>query len=389
MSAAPTRRRLPITPAGWALVALIVVSEAAGAWLGYEQLQVVAAAGLVTLVGAAAAVLWRPRVAVSRAFHPSTVVAGEPAVAVLEVTNQARWRSPPVAVFDRLGDQETLLSVRSMAAGQTVRLHYPLPTDRRARLTLGPLVIVRNDPLGLLEARQDREATDVLWVHPRTWPIHPLPAGVVVDLEGPVSDTAQAGSVTFASLREYVPGDDRRLIHWRSSARTGTLLVRHHVDTNEPRATIVLDARRAMWTELSFEDGVELCASVAAALTAVGLTAELRIVGEVPARMRELGALTLADRLSAVDPSDDGRPSSLLRAVEAGPGGGALVVVSGTLEHDVETRLSTQRRRHSPVVVCRVQPGRDTGWRIRSGVVIVRGPTAKAVAAAWNRMVVS
>ena len=45
----------------------------------------------------------------------------------------------------------------------------------------------------------------------------------------------------FVSLREYVPGDDPRLIHWPTTARVGTLMIREHVELRRPEFTVVLD----------------------------------------------------------------------------------------------------------------------------------------------------
>lgn len=379
-------RGLPLTSEGGSVLGVIVVCYVAGVALGYTQLMIVAAGGLIVLVVAVGFVLWRPRVRVARTFEPAAVTVGQPAVALLEVTNRSRWPSPPIKVVDRVATADVDLAVRSVGGGGSALVRYQLPTQRRGRLVLGPLRVVRSDPFGLLVARQDHGETDVLWVHPRTWPLSTLPASVVVDLEGPVSDIAPTGSVTFSSLREYVPGDDRRLIHWRSSARLGTLVVRHHVDTNEPRATIVLDARARLWSDDTFEAGIEVAASVARSLTGNGHRVVLRIVGEEPGWARRIGARTVADRLAAVDRAERSDPSSLLAAVEAGPEGGALVVVSGRLENPVQARLAAQTHRFAPVVVCLLEAGRSAGWRKRSGLTVVQGATAPAVAEAWNRM---
>ena len=50
----------------------------------------------------------------------------------------------------------------------------------------------------------------------------------------PPGSIRHCGSMAFSSLREYAPGDDPRQIHWRTTARLGRLVVREHVDTNEP-----------------------------------------------------------------------------------------------------------------------------------------------------------
>jgi hypothetical protein len=47
--------------------------------------------------------------------------------------------------------------------------------------------------------------------------------------------------LAFHALREYQPGDDRRYIHWRSSAKAGKLLVRQFLDTRRSHVTIIVD----------------------------------------------------------------------------------------------------------------------------------------------------
>ena len=54
-----------------------------------------------------------------------------------------------------------------------------------------------------------------------------------------------ASDLSFHTLREYVPGDDRRFIHWKSSARNGTLQVREFVQTHRSLVAVVLSGSRA------------------------------------------------------------------------------------------------------------------------------------------------
>ena len=67
--------------------------------------------------------------------------------------------------------------------------------------------------------------TDVLeiFVHPITVPLEPLGAGLLRDLEGTTTNDLSTSDLAFHALRDYQPGDDRRYIHWRSSAKAWTL----------------------------------------------------------------------------------------------------------------------------------------------------------------------
>jgi uncharacterized protein (DUF58 family) len=220
--------------------------------------------------------------------------------------------------------------------------------------------------------------------------MRPLPVGRVPDFEGRRTDAARSGTVTFSSLREYVPGDDPRRIHWRTTARTGTLIVREHIDTTEPTTTVVLDTRAAAMDPEAFEHAVQAAASVAEATTRAGRPARVVILGEDPARLARLGAVSTLDRLAAAQRTPDGDPVRLMEAVQRTPAGGALVVVTGPPEPALASRLAGQRRRFTPVAVLAVL-GADHGGEPptyrRPGMVQVAARTGAQAAQAWDQMV--
>src|SRR5207253_1085808 len=67
-------------------------------------------------------------------------------------------------------------------------------------------------------------------------------------------------------LREYEVGDDLRRVHWRSTARTGELMLRQDEMPWESRSTILLDTRPSTHQGESFERAVEIAASLATAM---------------------------------------------------------------------------------------------------------------------------
>ena len=65
-----------------------------------------------------------------------------------------------------------------------------------------------------------------LYVHPRTVAVPSTSAGLVRDLEGNASRRLVDADMSFHAIRAYAPGDSRRQIHWKSTAKTGQLMVR-------------------------------------------------------------------------------------------------------------------------------------------------------------------
>jgi uncharacterized protein (DUF58 family) len=402
-------RRPPVTGTGAGLAVLAVCCYAAGAALGYPVLVAFAAGAAAMLAAGGCTVLIRPVVHLTRQVTPERTTVGEPALGRIRVRNTTRWPSVSFTAVDRVGPETVTLDVGRVPAGGLRAIHYQLPAPKRGRITLGPLTVARHDPLGLFRRERRLTTDDVLWVHPRVHPLRPLPVGVVLDYEGRSDLHARLGTVTFSALREYVPGDDPRQIHWRSTARLGTLVVREHVDTTEPTTTVVLETNSRVYDRDSFEEAVEVAASVVRAVEDIGRPVALHIIGEQPYEARKSGVGSVLDRLALAERDPDADAMRLLGVVDRSPAGGALVVITGQAEPAVLTLLADQRRRFRPVVVISLldalspfddvgpdvgsdagqDAGRDVGagLRRRPGMVVLTARSAAEAAVGWNRMV--
>ncbi|MBK8868484.1 MAG: DUF58 domain-containing protein [Actinomycetales bacterium] len=116
-----------------------------------------------------------------------------------------------------------------------------MPTHRRGVIPVGPARTVQGDPFGLVRRTVLWTEVTELFVHPRTVALDSLGAGLLRDLEGSVTEDQSMSDLAFHALRDYQPGDDRRYIHWRSSAKAGRLLVRQFLDTRRSHVCVVVD----------------------------------------------------------------------------------------------------------------------------------------------------
>lgn len=308
-----------------------VAAYAAAVLLHYPELGVLAASGLLTLVLGVAWVLRRPNVRIERTIEPARVARGEVALGLLTVANPGHLAVSPTVAEERCGTTTVGVAIPRLAPGAVSRSTYRLPTARRAVLDVGPLVVARQDPFGCWRTSQRLGTTERLWVHPIVHPLGSLLAGRTRSLDGPDRDLLPHGSITFHALREYVPGDDLRHIHWRSSARVGTLMVREHVDTSLPRATLLFDVASDSYTESGFEQAVEVTASLAAAVC--GERLPLRLVttaGEAVDGSGRVGdGQAMLDVLAGVVRDADASLGALATRMAGERRGDVLLVVTG------------------------------------------------------------
>lgn len=345
-----------LTRNGWTFGAVALATLLAGVAFDYSELVAVGAAFLACLL---LAIVWlgrRPHIEVTRELVPSRVSEGDGAAGVLTIVNAGARRSPPVLAIEAFAGGSVAVPIPGLAAGATHVVGYRLPADRRGCYAVGPLAIGHSDPLRLVTTSQTFGATATLWVHPRVDRVAPIPTGRSQDLEGPTSSGAPRGGIAFHSLREYEAGDDLRMIHWRSSARTGTLMVKHTVITNEPRLLLVLDTSKASYERDSFEDAVRVIASLMVAGIEKRFPTELRTTGGISASIDPTGAGKgdALDKLAAVQVGDDLGLEALPNFAARREQGVAMGIVTGQPHQDKALVVGQVRSRFDLVTMIQV-----------------------------------
>ncbi|GIH21399.1 DUF58 domain-containing protein [Rugosimonospora africana] len=263
-----------ITSRGIGLLITGVLLLVGGIVFGYPELAAIGVAAALAVGMSLAAGLLRPRLEVGRAIEPDRVMRGEECRVTLEVSNARPWGSLTVVGEDYCGPRPVPIPLVRLRPGRKTTVSYRVPTERRGVVQLGPLRVGRRDPFGLARVQRPFGETGQVWVYPYVHPIAGVPSGSSRNLDG-LAERVPHGSSTFDSLREYVPGDDLRHVHWRTSARIGELMVRERVDTSRPRIVVLLDDRTAVHHGDTFEDACEAAASVVAAATRADLSVHL------------------------------------------------------------------------------------------------------------------
>lgn len=382
-----------MTRAGLAALVAGLAALALGLWLQWIAFDVLGV-GLLVVVMLAVFVVLRPSaLSIDRAIQPARVPKGSPAIAVLTFANRGRRTIGVTVANQPFGDVRVRTVIPKLRRGERGLRTYRLPTRKRGIFDVGPIEVTRRDSFELFRTSRRYGDVERIWVYPRILNFRRLPAGQTRHLEGPSSDTSPQGSITFHRLRDYVMGDDLRLVHWRSSARTGKLVVKHNVDTSQPFSVVVLDQRPSRYTAESFESAVDVAASVLVTSAASKAPVELRLTdGTVIGGPRLRDVTPLLDHLTGVESNPDGELRTQLLALRRARGGTSLVVVTGVLDLDDLPYLATLRRRFDRLVLVSLdteQPGGAHNPVHATGVRVIVADDADRACALWNVQVVT
>ncbi|MFI6231150.1 DUF58 domain-containing protein [Micromonospora echinospora] len=371
-----------ITARGVGLLVATVALLAAGFAFAYPELTVLGAAAGTAVGYALVVAARRPRLTVTRHADPDRVARGEPARMSVTVRNAGRLRAASLVAEDRCGGRTVPVPLLRLRPGRDTTVTYDVPTTRRGVVPIGPLRVIRRDPLGLVALSRSYGDTVPVWVHPRVHPLTAVPTGAGRSLDGRV-DGVPHGSITFDSLREYVVGDELRRVHWRTSARVGELMVRENVDTSLPRIVVLLDNRveahpeRADGTAESFESGCEAAASVVAAAIRDDLLVTLLTV--VPDDDPEAHPL---DRLTSVGLATGSLPDATTRLRQQ-RAGDTLVFLTGPGGRAGLGHVGALRGAYPSVVVA-VFGAADATPADGAGLVVIDAVDGAAFAAEWD-----
>ncbi|GAA2968761.1 DUF58 domain-containing protein [Actinokineospora diospyrosa] len=323
-----------VTPMGWVVAVCSVLSWIAGGVLGWTELVVAGVAGLLVFLACLSWAIGRNLLAVRFTLDKERVVRGRPATCVVEVAGQrAGARLLAMELELSVDDEVHVVEVPGLVAGQVHSEFFPIPTEQRGVITVGPAVTVRGDPLGVLRRTVEWGGTRELFVHPVTVALGPLGAGMLRDLEGYTTTDLSTSDLAFHTLREFAPGDDRRHIHWRSSAKLassgsdGKFLVRQYLDTRRARLVIAVDGDRAAYaSDDDFENAISVAGSLALRAVEDDIDLTLFAGGQV---VHDAVAQSALDGLARVKPITMGLDDLTTRAAQLAPDATVVVVVAG------------------------------------------------------------
>ncbi|MDT0309168.1 DUF58 domain-containing protein [Streptomyces sp. DSM 44917] len=259
----------------------------------------------------------RSRVTAARRLAPDRIEPGAEARVHLRLENVARVPSGMLLLQDRvpyvLGPRPRFVLDRVEPGGRR-EVTYRIRSDVRGRYPVGPLQLRLADPFGMVELSRSFHDVDVMTVLPRTEPLPgvPLPGSAHGQGDGRRRKPAVAGDDDVIP-RDYRHGDDLRRVHWRATARRGTLMVRREEQPRRARCTVLLDTRRTGYAlggpYSPFERAVSGAASAVAHLSARGYAVRLLseagplAPGAEAAAGDSSAAMPMMDALAGVVPS--------------------------------------------------------------------------------------
>ncbi len=301
-----------IRPAGAFIVLAATVGLGMGVLFGWVEWMVAGAIALALLVMCVPFLFGARSYDVDLTLAHERVVAGDTVTGEIIVRNDSHRIALPGRIDIPVGQGLVEFGVPLLRPGHMIAQPLDIPDLRRGIVMVGPATTVRSDPLGLL--RREHAFNDVheLFVHPRTTEIPSTSAGLIRDLEGAPTRRLVDADMSFHAIREYAPGDSRRQIHWKSTAKTGQLMVRQYEESRRSRMAVILAIAEAEYTDA---DEFELAVSCAASLgvRAVRDARDLDIVvgAEIPrvvrGRLRAIQHITssaprpMLDDFSGVD----------------------------------------------------------------------------------------
>ncbi|REK06700.1 MAG: DUF58 domain-containing protein [Planctomycetota bacterium] len=203
-----------------------------------------------------------------------------------------------------------------VAACPTQPATYEGRLERRGRYQFGPLRLSTRFPLGLVRHSLLLQNHAEMVVHPRLGTLSQDWVRMIREDESGSQQMTRRGMLEadFYGLREWRPGDSRRWIHWRTSARRGSLIVRQFEQRRNQNLALLLDLWRPSTPSDDDLEAVETAVSFAATLLAEscrkpGAQLALQLASAAPVFHSGSGSPLLLseqmDILALAEPHDD------------------------------------------------------------------------------------
>lgn len=305
-----------VTAAGVLVASAIMLGLVGGLLFGWVEAWAVAAIALVLLITCVPFILGEHDYRIELDLDRDRVVAGTDIRAVLDVRNNGARLALPGVVDVPVGEGLVEAHVPLLRPAAHHREELTIAAHRRGIIDVGPMTITRGDPIGILRRELSWPEVQRIHVHPVTVRIPSTSAGLIRDLEGTPSTTLIDADLSFHAVRAYVVGDSQRHVHWKSTAKTGQLMVRQYEESRHARIAIILDLDASSYeSDDEFETTVSAAASLALQAVTEGREVLFSVSNLIPEHARRevlsISALptatpkALLDATSGVDAADN------------------------------------------------------------------------------------
>ncbi len=278
---------------------------------------------------------------------PEHIFAGQPVRALVELENEkltlpsfslrveaAKTKKSPVAAL-----LETPVYFPYLPKRERVRQSVPITFARRGAYRQDAFRIVTRFPFGFLQnARRVELRTEAL-VYPSVEPAHDF-FEILPALQGALESLNKGRGQDLYALRGYLPSDSARHVHWKASARLGSLMVREFTREEDCRVLLVLDphisthrATQGATPPASaperFERAVTLCAAIAWHFFERNAQLQFRTAGlETPLASAEENIFAILRHLAQAQPLPPDPQHLLLSDLAASPDLFKVIVTS-------------------------------------------------------------
>lgn len=332
------------------------------------------------------------RIDAARSIDPTVVVRQERCTGRLVVHGHRRRGLVRLDVSDRVDGALVPIALPDRTTPEDdAQIVYAIPTPRRGLVDVGPVQVRLTGLTGMAARSSEAGSVDQVRVLPRRVPLTGMMRGHRRAVDG-IGASPEFGGTDLTGLHDYVPGDDLRRLHWATSARTGTLMVREDAEPSEPHLCVILDDRAASYLgdiDL-FEEAVEIAAAICRAGTTSGGPVRLttasgrhsvHVPGSVVVRARR-EQQELEWLFADIDLTAAGRP------VEATPRDADIAVAvtgPGADPRELGLALGTAPTR----VLAISDPAPLVSANQEAGLLVLRGQTSGALAMLWDQAVAS
>ncbi len=263
---------------------------------------------------------------------PEHIFAGQTVRAIVELQNEkltlpsfslrveatVAKDSPATAIL------ETPVYFPYLPKHDRVKQSVPMTFPRRGVYRQEAFRIVTRFPFGFLQKARRLDLLTEAVVYPSVEPTQDF-FEILPGMQGALESLAKGRGQDLYALRDYVPTDSARHVHWKASARLGSLMVREFTREDDCRVILVLDPHTRgdisdSEASARFERAVTLCAGLTWHFYQQNAVLQFRSVGfETPLVAVEENIFPILRHLAVAKPYPPDPQHSLLSELAVAP----------------------------------------------------------------------